>query len=161
MKSYLESLNSQPLPVFWVGDLNCALTPYDVWFGQYKGRERLSGEKLVKYHQTAKLCGKISSPGFTLQEREGLKSILDTGYTDCYRHVTGDNVFGGYTWWNQKIPPFRQHDKGWRIDYIITRNQDVKHLVSFKRLPEIGLKSRQISNKFGSDHCPIFASFNL
>jgi exodeoxyribonuclease III len=161
MKCYLELLKSQPLPVFWIGDLNCALTPYDVWFGQYRNRKKLEGEELVKYHSTDKMKGNNSSPGFTLIEREGLNNILKAGYIDCWRHQNGKNIFGGYTWWNQKIPQFRLSDKGWRIDYIITREQDIDKMISFKRLPEIGLKSKYISNKFGSDHCPITASFAL
>lgn len=121
--------------------------------------ERLQTE----LHNTPYMKGihEKSPAGFTIQEREGFEKILNCGYIDCWRYLNPHVKFGGYTWWNLRIPTCRKLNLGWRIDYIITNNKD--SLKECLVLDTVGNKSKEISsvNKYGSDHCPIFAVFQF
>ncbi|QKT06713.1 endonuclease/exonuclease/phosphatase family protein [Gordonia sp. X0973] len=55
------------------------------------------------------------SPGFLPHEREWIASLLDDGWADVMRDLTGD-VPGPYTWWSWRGKSF-DNDAGWRIDF--------------------------------------------
>mgnify|MGYP002134928549 CR=1 FL=1 len=55
------------------------------------------------------------SPGFQPHEREWVAGLLDCGWVDVTRELTGD-VPGPYTWWSWRGKSF-DNDAGWRIDY--------------------------------------------
>ncbi len=55
------------------------------------------------------------SPGFLPHEREWVAGLLDHGWVDVTRTLTGD-VPGPYTWWSWRGKSF-DNDAGWRIDY--------------------------------------------
>ena len=86
--------------------------------------------------------------GFTDQEREGFKKILESGYADSFRvfNKEGQN----YTWWSH-FANSRQRNVGWRIDYILISNRLLNNLVSATIEKDI----------MGSDHCPISIELNI
>ncbi len=80
--------------------------------------------------------------GFTDEEREGFKNIVQEGFIDSFREFHKEP--GQYTWWSYMFHA-REKNIGWRIDYIgiskVLRNR---------------LKNAYIlSNVMGSDHCPV------
>lgn len=83
------------------------------------------------------------NPGFTDQEREKFTILLDSGFTDTFRHFYPD-LTDAYSWWSYRFQA-RAKNAGWRIDYFIVSN----------RLAEY-MESASIHNEiFGSDHCPV------
>ncbi len=181
MCSYLSDQQTKDTMTIWVGDLNVARTPYDVHFGNItntpQGRRVLGSnqsdtDKITqlqtlteKYHNNDIMLGigEKALPGFTKAERDGINKILELSYLDCWRQLNPINYYQGYTWWNQRIPIQRENNQGWRIDYIITNSSNIDKLVDCYVLPEIGTRSKQSPtiNKFGSDHAPICATFNI
>jgi len=87
--------------------------------------------------------------GFTREEREGIDNIFAEGFVDTFRALHPDTA-GAYTWWS----PWggaRERNVGWRIDYVFAS----------EALAD-ALQDAQIhANIYGSDHCPISATFAL
>lgn len=83
------------------------------------------------------------NPGFTDQEREKFTILLDSGFTDTFRHFYPD-LTDAYSWWSYRFQA-RAKNAGWRIDYFIVSNRLAEHLESASIHNEI----------FGSDHCPV------
>ena len=81
--------------------------------------------------------------GFTDEEREKMTVLLDSGFTDTYRHFYPDTE-GVYSWWSYRFKA-REKNAGWRIDYFITSKSIDDKLTDAKIHTEV----------FGSDHCPI------
>jgi len=84
------------------------------------------------------------TPLVTAAAKAVLKSLLEDGWIDVYRHQNPDKI--KYTYWD---PITRQRVKGWRIDHVVVRNNfDLENCVC------------EILDDFkGSDHCPIYFSF--
>ncbi len=81
--------------------------------------------------------------GFTDEEREKFSKLLESGFTDTFRHFFPD-LEGAYSWWSYRFKA-REKNAGWRIDYFVVSN----------RLTD-KIKSASIHNEvFGSDHCPV------
>lgn len=81
--------------------------------------------------------------GFTDEERDKFTILLESGFTDTWRHFYPD-LEGVYSWWSYRFQS-RQRNTGWRIDYFL----------SSKRLDN-KLKDAKIHTEiFGSDHCPV------
>lgn len=117
---YLKQLNLKK-PVIIGGDLNVAHTAIDI----ARAKEN--------YNKSA---------GYTQREINGFTQLLESGFTDSFRHFHPDEV--KYTYWNQLFNA-RARNRGWRIDYF---------LVSNILLPQV--KEALIYNEYmGSDHCPI------
>lgn len=81
--------------------------------------------------------------GFTDEERQKFSELLESGFTDTFRHLYPD-VTGAYTWWSY-MSNARKNNSGWRIDYF---------LVS-ERLKKDIEEARIYSDIYGSDHCPV------
>ena len=81
--------------------------------------------------------------GFTDEEREKMTLLLESGFTDTFRHFH-PTLEGAYSWWSYRFHA-REKNAGWRIDYF---------LVSTRLVPR--LQSASIHNEIlGSDHCPV------
>lgn len=81
--------------------------------------------------------------GFSDQERESFTRLLESGFTDTFRHLHPD-LTGVYSWWSYRFNA-RKNNAGWRIDYF---------LVSDSLRDRV--KSAEIhTDIFGSDHCPV------
>ena len=178
MADFLTNEKSSGKLTIWMGDLNVARTPYDVHFGDVSclpqaqklltesdgngnGNEKLEALR-ERIHNNSHMqgTGQNTPAGFTRQERDGIQRILDSGYSDAWRHLHSTDYYQGYTWWNLRIPAYRLKDRGWRIDYVIIDNEHIDNLVDCKVLREVGGRSYvdQRSKKYGSDHAPICAT---
>lgn len=83
------------------------------------------------------------SAGFTIEEREKMTKLLDSGYIDSFRYFYPD-VTEAYTWWSYMFKA-REKNAGWRIDYFIVSEKLKDKMSSSKIHSEI----------LGSDHCPV------
>jgi len=93
-RQYFSERFDPSAPVVWLGDINIAPTPNDV----YNSRRFLGG---IGHHPL---------------EFEGLKRLVDWGFTDCFRKFT--QGAGHYTYWDYVIPQSLDRNLGWRIDHI-------------------------------------------
>jgi len=117
-RTYLLSLNK---PVIICGDLNVAHQEID-----------LKNPKNNK-----------NNAGFTMQERNKMTLLLNSGFTDTYRFLYPNQV-DRYTWWSY-MGNARTNNVGWRIDYFLTSNALQTKIQEAMIYPET----------LGSDHCPI------
>ena len=119
-RGYLLSLDAKK-PVILCGDLNVAHQEID-----------------LKNPKTNR-----QNAGFTDEERGKMTELLESGFTDTFRHFYPDqeNI---YSWWSYRFKA-REKNAGWRIDYFITS----------KRLDEKLTDAKIHTDIFGSDHCPV------
>ena len=89
------------------------------------------------------------SAGFSDEERASFTKLLDSGFTDTFRHLHPDAT-GAYTWWSYMFKA-RQNNAGWRIDYFIVSQRIADRI---KAAPIY-------SDVLGSDHCPVGLEINL
>ena len=83
------------------------------------------------------------SAGFSDEERQKMRDLQASGFTDSYRYLYPDKA-EMYTWWSYRFKS-RERNTGWRIDYFLV---DTKH--------ENMIKEALIyTDVMGSDHCPI------
>ncbi len=119
-RDYLTGLNRNK-PVIVCGDLNVAHEEID-----------------LKNPKTNR-----RNAGFTDEEREKMTRLLDSGFTDSFRHFYPDTA-NVYSWWSYRFRA-REKNAGWRIDYFLASNDIAPHMTDAKIHTEI----------FGSDHCPV------
>ena len=79
------------------------------------------------------------SAGFTDEERACMTQLLDSGFTDSFRHLYPD-LEGAYSWWSYRMRA-RERNAGWRIDYFLVSD----------RLADKINEARIHNNIFGSD----------
>lgn len=93
-RTYLEQRLDPSKPAIWLGDINIAPTPDDVY-------------------NSPRMLGKV---GHHPDEFSRLKRIVEWGLVDCFRkHHSGP---GMYTFWDFVIPQSVARNLGWRIDHI-------------------------------------------
>ncbi len=125
-REYLLSLDARK-PVIVCGDMNVAHKEID-----------------LKNPSTNR-----RSAGFTDEERACMTQLLDSGFTDSFRHLYPD-LEGAYSWWSYRMRA-RERNAGWRIDYFLVSD----------RLADKINEARIHNNIFGSDHCPVEVEMNL
>lgn len=81
--------------------------------------------------------------GFTIEERDKMTKLLDSGYIDTFRYLYPDKT-DAYTWWSYMFKA-REKNVGWRIDYFLASD----------RLKDEISDSIIYSDIMGSDHCPV------
>jgi exodeoxyribonuclease-3 len=87
--------------------------------------------------------------GFLPHERAFLDEMIESGFTDVFRHFNKDKA-DQYTWWTYR-GDCRERNIGWRLDYffstagILSKVKKVEHQ----------------THVTGSDHCPILLELNL
>ena len=111
-------------PVVLCGDLNVAHQDADVYHPD-KARNKMAG--------------------FIDSERENFQTLLDAGFKDAFRMFNQEPE--QFTFWDQKIPVYREKNRGWRIDYFLVSNA----LREKYNVTNCDIRA-QI---FGSDHCPV------
>ena len=84
----------------------------------------------------------VKNAGFTPEEREKFKTLLDSGFTDSYRYLHPDTE--KYSWWSYRFKA-RERNVGWRIDYFLT-SDSIKDKIKDAEI---------LTDVMGSDHCPI------
>ncbi len=122
---YLKQLDAKK-PVVYCGDLNVA-------------------------HQEIDLKNPASNrgnAGFSDQEREAFTRLLDSGFTDTFRHLYPEAT-GAYSWWSYMFNA-RQNNAGWRIDYFVVSDRLADSIADATIHPDI----------LGSDHCPVGLDLN-
>ena len=119
-KNYLLSLDNKK-PVILCGDLNVAHKEID-----------------LKNPKTNR-----RNAGFTDEEREKMTTLLESGFTDSFRHLYPD-AEGIYSWWSYRFNA-REKNAGWRIDYFLVSDRIKDKIKDAKIYTDI----------FGSDHCPV------
>lgn len=118
-RAYLLSLDAKK-PVIVCGDMNVAHEEID-----------------LKNPKTNR-----RNAGFTDEERQKFTQLLESGFTDTFRHLYPEQIT--YSWWSYRFRA-REKNAGWRIDYFVTSNRLNEHINDAKIHTEI----------FGSDHCPV------
>ena len=88
----------------------------------------------------AKILSKGVVAGTLPHEREYFNKYLEMGYIDIWRQ--NNPGIKKYSWWNYRTRA-RLRDIGWRIDYFLVRNIEVKDAMI-------------LNDVMGSDHCPIY-----
>ena len=81
--------------------------------------------------------------GFSDEERESFTKLLESGFTDSFRHLYPDAT-GIYSWWSYRFNA-RKNNAGWRIDYFLVSNRLANQITATPIHNEI----------LGSDHCPV------
>ncbi len=118
-RAYLKRLDTKK-PVILCGDLNVAHHEIDLKNPQSNRR----------------------NAGFTDEERTQFSTLLDSGFTDTFRHLYPEKI--AYTWWSYMFNA-RKNNAGWRIDYFIVS----------KRIMPVVKDSQIHAEIMGSDHCPV------
>ena len=119
-RNYLKRLDEKK-PVVVCGDLNVAHQEID-----------------LKNPKTNR-----RNAGFTDEEREKFGILLQTGFTDTFRHFYPD-LKDAYSWWSYRFKA-REKNAGWRIDYFLSSERIREQLESAAIHHDI----------YGSDHCPV------
>ncbi len=119
-RNYLLDLDKKK-PVILCGDLNVAHQEID-----------------LKNPKTNR-----KNAGFSDEERAKMTELLESGFTDTFRHLYPDAI-EEYSWWSY-MGKARERNTGWRIDYFITS----------KRLDDKIQEAKIHQQIFGSDHCPV------
>ena len=81
--------------------------------------------------------------GFTDEERGKMTELLESGFTDSFRHFYPEQE-GIYSWWSYRFHA-REKNSGWRIDYFLVSDSIKERMKDAKIHTEI----------MGSDHCPV------
>ena len=87
--------------------------------------------------------------GFSDEERGAFTALLDSGFTDSFRHLYPD-LAGAYSWWSYMFNA-RANNAGWRIDYFVVSDRLAHTIQDATIHPDI----------LGSDHCPVGLSLDL
>ncbi|MBI1757207.1 MAG: exodeoxyribonuclease III [Fimbriimonas ginsengisoli] len=118
-------------PLLWLGDINIAPTPDDVY-------------------DSRKFAGQV---GHHPLEFEALRRIVDFGFTDLFRKFHEGP--GLYTYWDFVIPRSVERNLGWRIDHLYGTKPVAERCTSC----EIEHLARSVDKP--SDHTFVFAEINL
>ncbi len=82
------------------------------------------------------------NPGYLPEERAWMDTFTSSGYCDVFRKFNPEPH--QYTWWSYRFKA-REKNIGWRIDYQCVNDSFVSKVES----------STILSDKTGSDHCPV------
>ena len=91
-----------------------------------------------------------NSLGFTEQERNLIKGIVQDGFNDSLRQIHPHKQI--FSWWDYRMKSSFESNRGWRIDYILTSKCFVK---------DAGVISNTRQWNRPSDHAPVFCDIVL
>lgn len=117
---YIKKLDKKK-PVIFCGDLNVA-------------KEEIDLKNPKTNHDSA---------GFTDEERDKMRKLLSSGFTDSFRYLYPEKG-NAYSWWSYRMKA-RERNVGWRIDYFVVSDSIKDKIVDAKIHSDI----------LGSDHCPV------
>ena len=127
LRMYMMLLSeTHTVPIILCGDLNCA--HHDIDIHNPKGNKK--------------------SAGFSTEERNEFQLLLDSGFTDSFRHLHPDTV--AYTYWSN-FAGSRIRNVGWRIDYVLV-SATIRHTIH---------NAECLTDYMGSDHCPVSITLTL
>lgn len=123
---YMSALRRQGRIVLVGGDMNVAHTEIDI--ARPKDND-----------------GKI---GFHPKERAWMDNLVGDGWADVWREKN-PGVTDVYSWWHM-ISRSRERNVGWRIDYFLMDQSEIKRV----------RQAEYLSDQMGSDHCPLSITLN-
>lgn len=86
-------------------------------------------------------------------ERQKFRAILNSGLVDSYRVANQSQQ--AFSWWDYRGGAW-QHNKGMRIDYLLTSSQAADKIVD-ATIEDRGVRDQEKA----SDHCPVCVTINL
>ena len=89
------------------------------------------------------------NPGFSDEERGKFTELLESGFTDTFRHLYPE-ARDAYSWWSYRAAA-RERNVGWRIDYFLCSD----------RMAEKIRRAYICNEIYGSDHCPVGLDIEL
>jgi exodeoxyribonuclease-3 len=122
LRTYLDQQEPDALSV--CGDFNIALDDIDIHDPTHRATHIMASDA----------------------ERAALRSVLDLGLTDAFRHLTPDG--GHFSWWDYRTAAFRRN-RGWRIDHHYLS----PHLLARLKACTIDVEPRKLEKP--SDHAPV------
>lgn len=133
LEKFKDLVDSQDknLPLLWMGDINVAPQPHDVF-------------------DSPKMLGGV---GHHPDEFSRLSNIVSSGLIDLFRLFTFDG--GHYTFWDFVIPGALDRGLGWRIDHIYTTENLAEKCTSCV----IDIEARKRERP--SDHTFVIADFDV
>jgi exodeoxyribonuclease-3 len=136
---YLDELKQAGGHVLVMGDMNISPTDKDIGIGADNAKRWLR-------------TGKCS---FLPEEREWLGQVESRGYTDVFRHLHPEEA-DTFSWFDYRSKGFeRDPRRGLRIDLIMASDS----LLPKARQAGVSYDIRAMERP--SDHCPVWASFEL
>lgn len=136
---YLDDLEARGGRVILMGDMNISPTDNDIGIGADNAKRWLR-------------TGKCS---FLPEEREWLSQVEARGFTDVFRHLHPGEA-DTFSWFDYRSKGFeREPRRGLRIDLIMASD----NLLSTAREAGVCYEIRAMERP--SDHCPVWASFDL
>jgi exodeoxyribonuclease-3 len=136
---YLDELKAEGGHVLVMGDMNISPTDKDIGIGADNAKRWLR-------------TGKCS---FLPEEREWLSQVESRGFTDVFRHLhpDEDNTF---SWFDYRSRGFeRDPRRGLRIDLLLASDS------LLPKAQEAGVSYDIRAMERPSDHCPVWARFDL
>lgn len=130
-KKYVDETCHIGDPIVWMGDINIAPTPLDVFEPETK----------------------LGSVGHHPDEFSRLAKIVEWGWTDCFRRFNKEA--GQYTFWDFRIPQSFKRNLGWRIDHIYASPSLVG------KCTKCWVDREPRGKEKASDHTPVLAEFSI
>ncbi len=131
LKSWLQNRFTPTDPVVWLGDINVAPTPLDVF-----DPDRYEG-----------------GVGAHPRERQALLDIVSWGLTDLFRMRHPDKK--GFTFWDYRLPGSFQRNLGWRLDHILAGAPLAQRCIDCEVDESVRGEEKP------SDHAPVYAVIDL
>lgn len=139
LKAHLEAHHKPQDPVLVIGDMNVAPVDQDIGIGE---------ANMKRWLKDGKCC-------FLPEERDWLSAIVDWGMVDIYRKHYPD-VDDLFSWFDYRSRGFeREPRRGLRIDLILASNGLAPAST------DAGIDYDIRSMEKPSDHCPVWAEFDL
>ena len=139
LMAYLDELNEQDGHVVIMGDMNISPTDKDIGIGPDNAKRWLR-------------TGKCS---FLPEEREWLGQVESRGYTDVFRYLHPDDA-QTFSWFDYRSKGFEREPKRvLRIDLIMASDS------LLPKAREAGVSYDFRGMERPSDHCPVWATFEL
>ncbi|PXX91909.1 exodeoxyribonuclease III [Marinobacter vulgaris] len=136
---YLDELKADGNEIVLMGDMNISPTDQDIGIGADNAKRWLR-------------TGKCS---FLPEEREWLEQVQNRGFTDVFRHLHPEES-DTFSWFDYRSKGFeRDPRRGLRIDLIMASDN------LLPKAKEAGVSYDIRAMERPSDHCPVWARFDL
>lgn len=136
---YLDELKATGSEIVVMGDMNISPTDRDIGIG---------GDNAKRWLRT----GKCS---FLPEERDWLGQVESRGFTDVFRHLHPEES-DTFSWFDYRSKGFERHPRrGLRIDLIMASDNLLPKAI------EAGVSYDIRAMERPSDHCPVWASFDI
>jgi len=132
LREYVARRHTPDQPLIWLGDLNVAPEPIDVF-------------------DPVRLANDVD---FAPEARRALQEAMDWGFVDVYRRLH-PNEPGRYTYWDYRLPRALERNLGWRIDHILATPPLADRCLS----AWIDVQARAVERP--SDHTFLVATFDV